>query len=67
MKPKTRPKRSPQELQSRYFKLSRERSRAVYQRILAENESNREAFSALDKLINDLNEEIAALELEAKR
>lgn len=64
MKP-SKPKRSPQELQSRYFKLSRERSRAVYARMLAENEGNIEAYQELDKRISDLNEEIAALEMEA--
>jgi hypothetical protein len=57
---------NPQELQSRYFKLSRQRSRAVYERMLAENEGNREAWSALDKLLNDLNEEIEEMEKEAR-
>lgn len=63
MKPKPKPANR-QELQARYFKLNRQRSRAVYERHIAENEGNREAYGELDKQVSDLNEEIARLEIE---
>jgi uncharacterized FlaG/YvyC family protein len=55
-----------QELDTRFMKLNRKRAKAYYERHMAENEGNTEAYNELDKQISDLNEEIAALEVEAK-
>lgn len=66
MKP-AKPKRSAQELDARYMKLNRLRASAAYNRFIAQQEGNMEAYQELDKLWHDLNEEMMEIEKEGAR
>jgi hypothetical protein len=66
MKP-AKPKRDPQAQKAYLMRLLRQRATAAYQRFIAQQEGNEEKFQELDKLWNDLNEEIEELEREGAR
>jgi hypothetical protein len=66
MKPK-KPKRDPQAQKAYHMKLNRQRATAALNRFLAQQEGNEEKAQELDKLWQDLNDEIEELEREGAK